>query len=915
MAAIEKMQRKLINMKNFKRNISIRAVMIIVFLVSMVISMGSIGYLVFRSWFYSANQTTEDIAAEMNGYIYNQIYNYLHVPEQINEFNHKIIANEILDMSDENLRDKFFVGVLKSYEDEIYSFSYANINGDYYGARRTADGEIQIIKNDSSTGGNSRYYAVNEDMTAGELILEAGKFDPRTRDWYKAAAEQEVPTFSPVYKHFVENDLAVSFVCPVYDKEGKLQGVIGTHLLISGIESYIKNTVSKYNGYAVILEKGSDKLISNSMGVDNYTMLGDGTIERNDIDILENPDIKDAYKQYLKNRGLDLFYGGRNRNLFINVNEIQMAGLSWVLISAIPEAYLITPVTKSMYLAATLSLVFLILSFMAYTGLTGRLLKPMKTLMQTSDALSSGDLTKRIDIVRHDEIGKISESFNQVANQMQFMVNNLEATVKERTEELRQTISTLDENKSQLQLILDSTAEAIYGIDIYGNCTFCNLSCLRILGYTNQSQLLGKNMHNQIHHTKRDGTPLPMEECKICKTFSKGEATHMDDEVFWRADGTCFDVDCYSYPQIKNGVVVGAVITFMDVSDRKQKEAEIQYLSSHDTLTGLHNRRCFDEYRKKIDCPENLPLSVIFADINGLKMTNDIFGHTAGDNLIKKSAEILQQVCRQSDVVARVGGDEFIILLPGTNRENAQKILYRIKSGFTNARVEAVKCSIALGLDTKTGTEQMLDEVMANAENAMYKDKTMNRKSVNRDIIDTIIGTLHVKSPIEKQHSTAVGELCSEVGAALNLPETEINKLKRAGFLHDIGKIVLDEDILIKEYLSDEELEKMQQHAAVGYRILNLIDDTLDLAEYVYAHHEKWDGTGYPRGLKGEQIHMVSRIIAVTETYDRILNNKNIPINERKQKALDFILRGAGVQFDPQIAKLFVHMIEQKAGK
>ena len=131
--------------------------------------------------------------------------------------------------------------------------------------------------------------------------------------------------------------------------------------------------------------------------------------------------------------------------------------------------------------------------------------------------------------------------------------------------------------------------------------------------------------------------------------------------MFWRADGTSFDVEYYSYPQIKNGEITGAVVTFMDISERKQKEAEIQYLNCYDSLTGLHNRRCFEDNRAKIDNRDNLPLSVIFADINGLKMTNDIFGHTAGDKLIKKSAEILQQVCRQNDVVARVGGDEFEI--------------------------------------------------------------------------------------------------------------------------------------------------------------------------------------------------------------------------------------------------------------
>jgi len=200
-------------------------------------------------------------------------------------------------------------------------------------------------------------------------------------------------------------------------------------------------------------------------------------------------------------------------------------------------------------------------------------------------------------------------------------------------------------------------------------------------------------------------------------------------------------------------------------------------------------------------------------------------------------------------------------------------------------------------LDTKQRPDQSLDEIVANAENAMYKDKTMNRKSINKDIVDTIIETLHTRNNREKQHSITVSELCFDVGTVLHLPETEISKLKRAGYLHDIGKIVLDEGMLTKETLSDEEFEKMQQHSAVGYRILSLFDDTLDLADYVYGHHERWDGNGYPRGVKGEQIPLLSRIISVAETYDRVLNRGNLTLKDRKQNALDVISNGAGTQF------------------
>ncbi|NLE26098.1 MAG: PAS domain-containing protein, partial [Clostridiaceae bacterium] len=132
--------------------------------------------------------------------------------------------------------------------------------------------------------------------------------------------------------------------------------------------------------------------------------------------------------------------------------------------------------------------------------------------------------------------------------------------------ELNETILQLTDSKDDLRLILDSAAEAIYGIDSNGKCTFCNRSCIDILGYTDQSELLGKNMHWQIHHSKRDGKPFPIDECRIILALRQGEGSHVDDEVFWRADGSPFDVEYFSYPQIKNGKLTGTVVTFMDIS-------------------------------------------------------------------------------------------------------------------------------------------------------------------------------------------------------------------------------------------------------------------------------------------------------------------------------------------------------------
>lgn len=892
--------------------LSLRRIILLMFMIALFISVSCYSALIFINWMSSAKETTEQIAADVNEEIYNRVYLFMQTPYQMNQLNHNILENGMLDLSDEKQRDRFFVGVLESLGSEIYSFSYGTAAGEYYGARRNENGVIEIMRNNAETGGNSWYYSVKDDLTAGELVVRAGKFDPRTRAWYKAAAEAEGPIFSPLYKHFVMDDLTVSAAWPVYNNSGNPEGVLGTHMLLSDIGSYLKNAVEKHNGKAVIIEKGSNYLIANSMGTANYAVLEDGKLKRYRLEDIENIDIQKAYGQYKTNNDPEQSYKRKSDNFFVNIKEIHMDGIDWVVISAIPESIFMTDVINSMSRTAIIGMLSLLLSVLIYNLFMNKYLKPMKSLLQVSDELSSGNLSERVEIIRNDEIGQISKSFNSVADKMQAFISDLESAVQERTEELKQANNTLSESTDELQLILNSAAEAIYGIDVNGNCTFCNLSCLKMLGYNDRSELLGKNMHRVIHHTNRSGSSLPTAECKIYKAINQGQGTHADDEVFWRADGTSFDVEYYSYPKIKNDEIVGAVVTFMDISDRKRKEEEILYLSCHDTLTGLHNRRCFEEHRAKIDNPDNLPLSVIFADINGLKITNDIFGHTAGDRLIKKSSEILRQVCRHKDEVARVGGDEFIILLPETTGESAEKILVQIRAAFAQARVEAVKCSISLGLDTKTSPDQALDDIMANAENAMYKDKIMNRNSNNKEIINTIIETLHARNSGEKRHSAAVSEICSEMGIALRLSETKIGKLSRAGYLHDIGKIVLDDNILTKETLTYDDLEKMRQHPVVGYRILNLFDDTPDLAEYICGHHERGDGTGYPRGLKGGQIPLISRIIAIVETYDRVLNSSAFPLRDGKPAALDVIKKGAGTRFDPQIAEIFIRLIDKK---
>jgi len=287
----------------------------------------------------------------------------------------------------------------------------------------------------------------------------------------------------------------------------------------------------------------------------------------------------------------------------------------------------------------------------------------------------------------------------------------------------------LRRSEDQIRLLLNSTVEAIYGVDLYENCTFCNNGCLRMLGYNNPDELIGKNMHNQIHHKRKDGTPFPGEECRMIQAASKGESAHADDEVLWRADGTWFPAEYWSYPQYSNGRIIGAVVTFLDITERKRADEEIRMLAISDALTELYNRRGFItlagqqiKRAKRI----NKPLILFFIDIDGLKVVNDTLGHEEGDRLLINAANILKQTFRESDIIARIGGDEFAVLAADA-AEISGFILKRLTDriiSYNTLSLRQYDISMSIGTAIYDPANPCsLDDLMSRAVQLMYMQK------------------------------------------------------------------------------------------------------------------------------------------------------------------------------------------------
>ena len=364
-------------------------------------------------------------------------------------------------------------------------------------------------------------------------------------------------------------------------------------------------------------------------------------------------------------------------------------------------------------------------------------------------------------------------------------------------------------------------------------------------------------------------------------------------------------------------VIVTAIILYILISGLlkkvEQSEQENIYLSYFDVLTGLYNRGYYEMEVERLDIEKNLPMSVIMADVNGLKMINDAFGHHLGDELLRKAAESIRRICRKNDVVARWGGDEFIVLLPNTTYEEVENLVGRMKVACCEERVNMVCVSMSLGWATKTSMEIGIAEVLKNAEDEMYKFKIIQNEGLRGNIINTIVKTLYEKNPREEEHSERVGEMAEKIGIAIGFSDIAVSKLKVIGHLHDIGKIAIEDGILNKSgRLTAWEQEEIRRHPDVGYRILSATSEMLELADCVLAHHERWDGKGYPRGLAGENIPLEARIIALADSYDAMSSERPYRKALDEEVILYEIKRNAGYQFDPELARAFVEKVMGK---
>jgi len=462
----------------------------------------------------------------------------------------------------------------------------------------------------------------------------------------------------------------------------------------------------------------------------------------------------------------------------------------------------------------------------------------------------------------------------------------------------------IKEQKAYFEQLFNNSTEAIVLLDNNHRVIKTNKKFESLFGFK-QSELKNKNLDNYI---------LPENLIDEGKNYTKrakqGEKIAKE-SIRKTKNGQKINVYLQGFPiKLANGHI-GIYAIYRDITERKKREEKIEYLSYKDQLTDLYNRRFFEEEMKRLDTQRKLPISIIMADLNGLKIINDSYGHEKGDEILKRTAKILKNSIRKEDVLARQGGDEFAILLPQTQKDEAQEVINRIKRKTDKTRDEVIPISIALGVATKENKEQNIDNILKKADDNMYQNKLSESRSSKSNIVQGLLNTLSAKSPETKEHTKRMAELSKKLGNKLKLSNSELNKLSLLATLHDIGKTTISEKILNKsENLSKEEWKILKEHSETGYKIATASNEFSVVAEEILSHHENWDGSGYPRGIKGENIPYLARIISIIDAYDVMTTNKPYSKAISKKAALNEIKECAGSQFDPELVEEFIEIIK-----
>jgi len=472
----------------------------------------------------------------------------------------------------------------------------------------------------------------------------------------------------------------------------------------------------------------------------------------------------------------------------------------------------------------------------------------------------------------------------------------------------------LHDEKEMYRVTIDSIGDGVITVDMNRNIRNINKIAQKFTGWT-FAQALNKKF-SDVFNITNENPDLPIKN-PIEEVIKSDRIFELENHTILTSKNGQRRHIADSAAPIKNAnnKTVGVVIVFRDVSEEIKHLDEVSYLSFHDSLTGLFNRNHFNLEMVRFAEEKYLPLSIVMGDVNGLKLSNDVYGHEMGDALLIQIAEVLTENSRENDVVARLGGDEFAIIQPNTNKEESLIILEKIKitceqSDYNSISIKPIIASISLGTFARTSMDQSMNFVFKNAEDRMYTHKLLEGRSVRSTIISSLRNTLLERNFETEKHAMRMMQMANDMGTEIGFSKYDLDEMKLLTLLHDIGKIGISDSILNKpDKLTSEEWIEMKKHPEIGYRIAQSTPELAHISDLILSHHEHWDGTGYPLGLAGENIPLLSRLLSIIDAYDVMIHDRPYKTKMSNEEAVEEIRKCAGTQFDPKLAKIFVEKV------
>ncbi len=460
-----------------------------------------------------------------------------------------------------------------------------------------------------------------------------------------------------------------------------------------------------------------------------------------------------------------------------------------------------------------------------------------------------------------------------------------------------------------LEMVLEHTKEAIIGISDAGRIVFCNRKFLDLTGHDSELSVRHRHVCKVLNLEAAGGAPDP------CHTMLEALDCYscllMEDLKILSWDGRHVDIRLEWEPFKNSKSDIAAIVFITDLSIEKSKENEIIYLSYHDQLTGLFNRRYLIEALERMNNLHNMPIAVIMADMDGLKMMNDVFGHAVGDIYLQELSNILKVSLRSDDIAARIGGDEFVIVLPRTSKKEAEEIIRRIRKRCANRANLPIPLSVSFGLCMKDSTESTTQDILNHADEMMYKCKLRETQKFRHSALKVILEKLREDFPYEEEHAVQLQKLSVKLGALLDLDQSELDLLSEAAYFHDIGKIGMVKRNGDKTTpLTKRDREILKRHSEIGYRILGSSDKTKAYSEIILFHHEHWDGSGFPQGLKGDEIPLASQIILIADIFTRLTHKTPYHQTMSVEEAFDEIEKRNGTYFNPKLVAALKDILE-----